>query len=234
MRVCDVVNQVAIERKTLGGRVDDSELPPLRSTAADPLGISMLERRKEYAEYVAKCLAKPGDVPALTPLLEHRRLDFAIPNGAFETSDALFRRVNVWPIALPSDVKETYGDSRIIKTDRAQKVEEQDTSRGIILSAGAKALDILRSNGVDIGQIIYFTRLAIYGITVDWVGGKPKRIKMLDVGEITDAEDVLFARRAGRVRMGGEPHRHVLEALDLKGSVIATEQPQDSDPPSDI
>lgn len=230
MRVCDVVNQVAIERKTLGGRVEDSDLPPPK----DDFGRSLVERRKEAYEAIMARLAKPGSIPGLTPLLEHRRLDFGIPDGAFETNDALFRRVNIWPIALPMDVKETYGDTKLVKTAGTQKVEEQDTSRGIIISAGAKALDVLRSNGVDIGQIIYFTRLAIYGITVDWIGGKPKRIKMLDVGEVTDAEDVLFAKRAGRVRMGGDPHRHVLEAIDLKGNVIAQDEPMDSDPPSDI
>lgn len=230
MRVCDVVNQVAITRKTIGGRVEDADLP----LPKDDFGRTLVERRKDMLEAIMERLAKPGTIPGLTALLEHRRLDFGIPDGAFETSQALFERVNIWPIALPSDVKDTFGDTRIVKTAGTQKVEEQDTSRGVIISAGAKALDILNSNGVDIGQIIYFTRLAIYGITVDWVGGKPKRIKMLNVGEVTDAEDVLFAMRAGRVRYGGEPHRHVLEAVGVAGQVVATVEPQDPYAPTDI
>lgn len=230
MRVCDVVNQVAIERKTLGGRVDEKDLP----LPKDDFGRSLVERRKDMYDAVMARLAPPGKIPGLTALLEHRRLDFGIPDGAFQTSQALFERVNIWPVALPSDVKETYGDTKVIKTAGTQKVEEQDTSRGVIISAGAKALDVLRSNGVDLGQIIYFTRLAIYGITVDWIGGKPKRIKMLNVGEVTDAEDVLFAMQAGRIRWGGEPYKHNIEAVDIAGRVIATEQPQDAYAPSDI
>lgn len=230
MRVCDVVNLVAIERKTIGGRVDDADLPPPK----DDFGKTLVERRKESYDAIMASLAPPGKLPGLTPLLEHRRLDFGIPDGAFETSDALFERVNVWPIALPSEVMETYGKGKIVKTAIAQKAADQDTSRGIILSAGARALDILQSNGVDIGQIIYFTRLAIYGITVDWVAAKPQRIKMMNIGEVTDGEDVLFAKRAGRVRMGGEPHRHILEAVGIDGRVIATEEPQNPYAPSDI
>jgi len=228
--VCDVVNQVAIERKTLGGRVEEKDLPPIR----DEFGRSLRERRPEAMQAVLDSLAPPGKIPGLSALLEHRRLDFGIPDGAFMTSHALFERVNVWPVVLPTDWKETYGDTRIIKTAGAQKVEEQDTSRGIIISAGAKALDILQSNGIDVGQIIYFTRLAIYGITVDWIGGKPKRIKMMNVGEITDGEDVLFAMQAGRIRWGGEPHRHTLEAVDIAGRMIAAEEPIDPYAPSDI
>lgn len=230
MRVCDVVNQVAIERKTLGGRVDDADLPPPK----DELGRSLVERRKDVYAAIMESLAPPGGIPGISPLLEHRRLDFGIPNGAFETNEALFERVNLWGIALPSDVKETYGGGKVVRPETMRKVEEQDSSRGIIISAGAAALDILQSNGVDIGQIVYFTRLAIYGITVDWVGGKPKRIKMLNVGEITGGEDVIHARRAGRIRWGGDPHRHLLEAVDTAGNILATEEPINAQSPSDI
>lgn len=138
---------------------------------------------------------KPG-VFGLPPLLEERRLEYGIPDGAFKMQ-AVYNRILLWQI--PDDDSETYKGTSIIMTSRAQERERDIAPRGIIISAGLSALDYLRSNGMDLGHIVSFVRLSPYEWRCDIVStGIPQECKILQAGDIIGSEDLAANLRSGK------------------------------------
>src|SRR5690349_5617893 len=75
------------------------------------------------AERVSDAIAArmtPAGGLGLPPLLDERRLQYGIPDEAFE-ADALFDRVLVWQINPKHEDKETFGDTMIIKPETQEK-----------------------------------------------------------------------------------------------------------------
>jgi len=141
------------------------------------------EIRKSY-------MAKAGSLN-IPPLLEQRRWEYAIPDGAFSIQ-ASFDRILAWQIkpAIHDNQKGTFGDTSIIMPAASRDRTEDEAPRAILVSAGLNALDNLRSNGIDIGHIVTFVRLAPWGIPVVSIGGKEKKILILRDGDILGSEDL--------------------------------------------
>lgn len=144
--------------------------------------------------------SKEGFSPCeLPPLLEARRLEHGIPDGAFRQA-ASFNRILLWQ--LPQDSDEVYSGTRIIKTAKTQDKERDMAPTGVIVSAGLSALDYLRSNGMDLGHIVAFVRLSPYRFQCDIVGkGIEQDLKILQSSDIIASFDLARAMAAGRVRL---------------------------------
>lgn len=138
---------------------------------------------------------KPGAFPELPPLLEARRLEYGIPDGAF-AMHAMYGRILVWQI--PTDEGDTFKGTVIIKADVTKNREQFSAPKGIIVSAGLSALDCLRANGSDLGHKVAFVRLSPYTFEVDRVGrGIPQELVILQAGDLIADFDLMDSVRAG-------------------------------------
>lgn len=156
----------------------------------------MAKRAVEEASDRLRESMAPPDSLGLHPLLEKRRWEHGIPNGAFK-HQAAYDRVLVQQVIGEQEAKGTYGGGLIQMTDRAKQREKESYPRGVIVSAGLQALDVLRSNGMDLGHVITFVRLAPWRMRVETVAGIEYHLMVLRVGDIIASEDTASELRSG-------------------------------------
>lgn len=157
---------------------------------------------KDDGEYDKKILAMNDELKrsmsmrgtlGLPELLDRRRIEHGIPDGAFKF-EAVFNKVYIAPIA--QELSDTYEGTSILKTDRRKSIERQETPQGIITSAGLRALDVLRSNGMDLGHLVLFRLLSPCRITMSRIGGVEWWLIPIEVGDIIGSEDIRSGMRA--------------------------------------
>jgi hypothetical protein len=146
------------------------------------------------------CMSPAGAL-SLPALLDKRRIEFDIIDQAFHLQ-AAFEFVLLYQIETEELSGGTYGkDSPILIADTTRHREEREAPRGIIVGAGLKALDALRSNGIDLGHIVTHTHAAPYSRRVAIIRGEPIRVLMLQAGDIVGSEDTAQAIREGTARV---------------------------------
>lgn len=151
-----------------------------------PSQIAQIER---MSEEIKKRLAPRGSL-GLPELLDARRLEWGITDGAFEHQAAYDRiLVHQIPMAHFMDGKYAGPGGLIVMPDNQAKARERSAPRGIIVSAGLKALDELRTNGMDLGHIITFNEVSPWRIETDVVGGKLQHLLVMHAGHIISSED---------------------------------------------
>lgn len=183
--------------------------------------LETIERAKEAKLWVRQN-QKPGQFPELPPLLEARRLEYGIPDGAFQV-EATFGRILVWQI--PQFEGDTYKGTSIIMTEKTKERERDSAPRGIVVSAGLSARDYLLSNGMDVGHIISFVRLSPFEMRCDIVGrGIPQEMKILQIGDIIASEDLKQALRSGAAKIVCEDGVH--KYVDSEGKVWRPQDPR--------
>lgn len=146
-----------------------------------------------------------GHFPQNPALLERRRMQYLVPNGAFKQA-AAFDRILVWQ--LSQDDSDTFGDTSIIRPEASQKKAEEEAPRGILICAGLNAMDTLKSNGIDLGHIVTFIRHAPWHMKIDTVEGHDFYVLMLRAGDITGSEDLAKAMCAGECRIEMSETKH--------------------------
>lgn len=129
----------------------------------------------------------PEGALGLQPLLEFRRLEYGIPDGAFRVQ-AAYDRVLLWQISQ-YEGKGTFGDTSILMPDSTRDYERGTAPRGVVVSAGLRALDHLRSNGVDLGHVVAIGGLSPWRIRCDSIGGRPQHVLLLASGDVAGSED---------------------------------------------
>jgi hypothetical protein len=137
----------------------------------------------------------PAGALGLPELLDARRLEHGIPDEAFGLACA-FGYVLVWQISQAEG--ETYGDTSIIMTDRTKEREKQEAPRGIVVSAGLAALDGLRSNGIDLGHTVLFSRNIPYRARIAIIGAHSYHLIVLQSGDIFASEDLARQQILGK------------------------------------
>jgi hypothetical protein len=122
-------------------------------------------------------------------LLDKRRLEFGIPNEVFE-GQPIFDRVYIFQIS-DAHAQETYvKGGTILMSDHAIKARKEITPRGVLVSAGLKALDALRSNGVEIGHIVRFQKLAPFVMYYNTCLPVPMSVTVVRDGDVIESEDL--------------------------------------------
>jgi hypothetical protein len=163
---------------------------------------SQLEARdRELAErasaIIRKRMSPPGAL-GLPKLLDQRRTEFGITDGAFERQ-AVFDRIYIWQIPMQSGDK-FESDSLIHMPESVKQREKNKAPAGIIVSAGLNALDQLRSHGVDLGHKILFCHTAPYHIRYDSVLGVEQHLIILQACDIIGSEDLATNLKNREVR----------------------------------
>jgi hypothetical protein len=151
-------------------------------------------------------VAAPGTFN-LPPLLEERRLKWKIPDGAFRVAaGTVYDRILIWQIPLLSECTEDEhfiggAGGTLYKSDQTREKDTREAPRGVIIGAGLRALDALRSNGIDLGHIVYFCKNTVYSIQVDYIAGKWERVSLAREGDLVLSEDVSLAMRTGAMKV---------------------------------
>ena len=180
-------------QKILGINPEEDEL----KTLAD-------NQRKLFlvAESIEKKLKeslKPLGYYNIPELLDSRRLQYLIPNGAFEIAPA-FDRIWIWQISTTEG--ETYAkNGKIVMPEQIIAARRQTAPKGILISAGLKAMDALYSTGIEIGHIVMFKKLAPFCMPVEEIDGHPLTVMVMRDGDIEGSYDMATAinERKGRI-----------------------------------
>lgn len=168
----------------------------------------------------------------LGPLVDKKRKQYGIPDEAFFNQCAAFNKVLV--AQIPEEEGDTYEGTVILKTEIAKKRDLVEAPRGVIVSAGLQALDELRSNGIDIGHTVGFTRLAPFRRPFATIGGERLTLIVLVAGDIVDSEDLGQAMRSRRTRVVAKPNAEgvmIHQFVDENGKVwspVEAAIPEDS------
>jgi len=179
-----------------------NELTDTNGVALPKVDSSILDaREREQAErrsaVMRKRMSPPGAL-GLPKLLDERRLEYGITDGAF-SRQAVFDRVYLWQIPMQKGDK-FESDSLIHMPESVQQREKSRAPQGIIVSAGLRALDQLRSHGVDLGHKILFCHAAPYHIRYDSVLGLEQHLIIVLAGDIIGSEDLATNLRNREVR----------------------------------
>jgi len=131
--------------------------------------------------------SNPIDPMKLHPLLSKRMKEFDIPPWPGE---ACFERVIVYCIPDSYAAREQTAGGIYLPQTRVD-TDKKRSPRGIVVSAGLKALDVLRSNGMEIGEIVWFAPHVPFRYVVGTDGKEDIEFKFMNVGDIVLSEDTL-------------------------------------------
>lgn len=144
------------------------------------------------------------------PLLEAAIKEHKIPRWPYE---AVYDRICVFSVPEDAASRETYAaGGTIIKPQSVQKRDEDMTPRGILVSAGIGAQDVLRSHGMGLGHMLWVARLSPWRHEVDKdADGKVIEFLFLRVGDLVGSETLLKYIRDGLCTVEQQPdgsHRY--------------------------
>lgn len=174
---------------------------PLEDADFKRVGMENAELRKQWAAISneAMKLVSPAGALGLPESLDAARIRHAIPDEAFRVH-CLFSRVYIYQLPLPDVSGGTFGGGSMLFMPGTMKARERhEANRGVIVSAGLRALDCLRSNGVDLGHIVTFCRLAPWKHRVGIADGKEIDLLVLQANDITGSETLTQDLREGAV-----------------------------------
>lgn len=184
---------------SITGAVNEMQQRELRKAAAEEF-----KKRKLVAEGVAEKLhasLKPAGYFNIPELLDQRRLEFGIPNGAFEVYP-LFDQIYIWQISTVQG--ETFDpEGCIIMPDQTISRKRNTAPRGILISAGLQAMDSLHSTGCGIGHIVRFKKLSPYVMPVEEIDGHELTVMVIRDGDLNSSEDLaksVYTNRTGEVK----------------------------------
>lgn len=131
---------------------------------------------------------KPKGYYNIPPLLDERRLEYGIPNGAFESYPAFDK---VYIHQLPFNTQKTYAsDGMILRPDQINAYDRNTAPRGILVAAGLQAMDAIYSTGIEIGHIVRFKKMSPFVMIVDTIDGHDLSIYVVRDGDIDASEDM--------------------------------------------
>lgn len=196
---------------------------------ADPMVGPMLrkltdEARRDF-DLRMECVS-PRETLNLPELLDKRRIEYAVPDGAFRIA-ALFDRVLLWPIP-DADVEEGKGSKLIHLPETTRKNEDYRRPRCLLIGAGIQALDILRSNGVDLGHIVFLLHLNPWWVPIQksqW--GMEWSVRVCQVGDLCGDEDLGLQLRSGEISYEEDPDDHLLRIKQREGKPIRPSMRED-------
>jgi hypothetical protein len=130
-------------------------------------------------------------------LLNERRHKYLIPDEAFEYA-ATFDRILVWQVSRHEEGKK---GGLIYMPDATDMREREQACLGVVVAAGLRALDELKSNGVDLGHLVAHARNVIFRLPFATIGGKDCHLVVLTAGEIIASCDLALLRKEKNVRV---------------------------------
>lgn len=133
----------------------------------------------------------PGRKPVeLVPALLKERIEqfgIVMPSGA-----PVFDRVVIWPLTDAYTDEKTSGGIIVPGVTRGKLAAQM----GVVIRAGAKALEQLHSHGIELGHIVMIARMSPW--TRHYMAnGEPHHVFVLRAAEIVWSDDLQVALEAG-------------------------------------
>lgn len=154
-----------------------------------------VELAKQIDEDTKRQMSPPGAL-GLPEKLEEKRLRYKIIDSAFDTQ-AAFERVFVWQLPLR---EETFGNTGIVMPQVSRDREKRETPMGVIVSAGLGAMNILTTNGYELGDTVWFLKQGLWRIKVGFVRNIPVELMILSAGDIVGSMELADKLKRGGVR----------------------------------
>jgi len=181
----------------LQGRLTAEQVEALDPTTRD--------KAVAHSKLVLERMSPPNAL-GLPPVLEARRWEVGIADHYFKQT-ATFEKILLYKVE--DDGGATFGGGLIAKPDDVRAREAQEAPRGIIISAGLGALDVMRSNGIGLGDLVTFTRGAVTRIRVGYVGGLQEWATVIYADDISASLDLADRLKSGEVTLErGESGKH--------------------------
>lgn len=164
--------------------------------------VDFIARDKELEKAVA---ALKANVEAMTaeqlkipPLLDKMRRQHLIPCGAFACAP-VFDWVNIYQIGQEDkeELYATFAGSSIVMPETVRQAKKDEACRGVLVSAGPKALDYLRTNGIELGHVVRFCKFTPFRLLADVVMQKELWLLALRCESIEGSETLEQDRRNG-------------------------------------
>jgi hypothetical protein len=122
-------------------------------------------------------------------LLQARIAEFKIPPWP---GQAQFERILVYRIPDEGAANEKFGEESLLyKPDSRKAVDVARSPRGIIVSSGLQALDVLLGSGMDIGDLVWFAPHVPYRFETGRDERGPIEFFFMNVGDVILDEDTL-------------------------------------------
>lgn len=171
----------------------------LTGGAAGPLPNIVTEDELEKRVIALKKHISPEPIPGLSPLLEQRRHVYAVIDEMLRFR-ATYDRIHVRQLPMEDGTGgKASKDGLIHLPASSQKRALDEAARGIIVSAGLRAMDILVSNSMCVGQLITHIKNAPWRLPVAMIDGKAEQVLVMNVGDIVGNEDLELLIRKGVV-----------------------------------
>jgi len=144
------------------------------------------------------------------PLLDAAIKEFKIPKWPYE---AAYDRIVVFSIPEDKAARETFvAGGTIVKPETVRDREENETPRGVIVSAGLGARDVLRSHGMGLGHVVWVARLSPWRHVVERTADGEVTFLFLRAGDIVGSETLQKFVKAGKAKVTTDAEgRHVYE-----------------------
>lgn len=164
----------------------------------------------------------------LPPLLEQRRIEANIPDGFFEYQLA-FDRVLIFQLSQTQGDK--YEGTSLFMPETVKRQKERTAPKGVLCGAGLRAMDNLKSNGIELGHVVTFIHNAPWSMDLGSVSGREYSGIVMRDGDINSSEDLATSLREGKGKIvvvtyekdGVEIREHHYQ--DEEGSVWAPGEP---------
>jgi hypothetical protein len=139
-------------------------------------------------------------------LLEKRVKEYDIPSWPGE---AQFERIIVFQIPAEADAQEKIGSLFVPQKTRDAQLAK--SPRGIVVSAGLKALDIMYSHGMELGEMIWLASWSPFRVQTEVKsGGATVEFFFMSVGDIILSEDMKARFASGEVYLQLQGDTHVI------------------------
>jgi hypothetical protein len=107
-----------------------------------------------------------------------------------------------------------------------------ETPRGVLLGAGLRALDILKSNAILLGDEVFFVRHAPPIVNVGAIKGQNQYLYSLHVAEIRGSWNAMERQRNGEMKIVEQEFedasgRHREHVYEMNGEVVSPEMPEE-------
>jgi len=106
-------------------------------------------------------------------------------------AQALYERVLIFRIPDNESAKETIGETGLYKPETRVDIDKNRSPRGVVVSAGLRALDILRCQGMELGELVWFAPHVPFRFRTSANGVQDVEFYFMNVGDIIMSEDVL-------------------------------------------
>lgn len=145
-----------------------------------------LEKAKKRTAAIKERMSPPGAL-GLPGLLEENRLKYGIPDGAFR-SQALFDRIHVFPLdAFEGDAAEKTAGG-IYKPNVTKLKDKQEGHRGVLISVGLQAADVLMSHGVELGHVVITNKNVPFANVCEVILGVPMFYLVMRDADLASSE----------------------------------------------